>query len=178
MAPVPIHLLILVLWCLGGEGFVQVPARCSHSSGSSSRHSRHPTAPWRPPLSSSSPPSVGRRLQEARYRSRLHIYFFGLGPAEIAVIVLAVSVFYGPDRLSKLRKKKGGKEGETEERINEIWIRENKQRIEDMQELAAKTRQQRSWQRINAAIEAGDPDILERLEDVDDVAAMGKGALK
>ena len=117
-------------------------------------------------------------MQEARYRSRLHIYFFGLGPAEIAVIVLAVSVFYGPDRLSKLRKKKGGKEGETEERINEIWIRENKQRIEDMQELAAKTRQQRSWQRINAAIEAGDPDILERLEDVDDVAAMGKGALK
>lgn len=109
---------------------------------------------------------MGQRLIGARQRSRLYIDFFGLGPSEIVVILVTVLIFYGPDRLTKLGKKAKDSD-ETDKPIPEIWIREANEAVADMQKFASKVRRRRAWDRINAAIEANDPVVMEKLAELD-----------
>ena len=125
----------------------------SSSSGSSGSRTRFPT-------------TVGQRLIHARQRSRLYIDFFGLGPSEIVVILVTVLIFYGPDRLSKLGKKAKDSD-DSDKPIPEIWIREANDAVADMQKYASKARRKRAWDRINAAIEANDPVVMEKLAQLD-----------
>lgn len=89
----------------------------------------------------------------------LQLDVFGLGPPEIAIMGVAFLVIYGPDRLRGQLRSSGVKS----ELVREGWKREQIERIRDMQELAEKGRRRRAMGRLEAAIESGDPEVLEEL---------------
>lgn len=116
--------------------------------------------------------TVGRMLVNARLRSRLYLDFFGLGPTELFTVLIAVTVFYGPGKLSSMNpmNNKGKKEGEEEDEEKEIpvmWVRENQKTIDERTKYASKIRQKRAWERINQAIGNNDPIIMEKLSRMD-----------
>ena len=115
--------------------------------------------------------TVGRTLVNTRQRSRLYLDFFGLGPTELFTVLIAVTVFYGPGKLSSMNpmNNKGKKEGEEEEEkeIPVMWVRENQKTIDERTKYASKIRQKRAWERINQAIENNDPTVMEKLSRMD-----------
>ena len=115
--------------------------------------------------------TVGRTLVSTRQRSRLYLDFFGLGPTELFTVLIAVTVFYGPGKLSSMNpmNNKGKKEGEEEEEkeIPVMWVRENQKTIDERTKYASKIRQKRAWERINQAIENNDPTVMEKLSRMD-----------
>ena len=115
--------------------------------------------------------SVGRTQVTARQRSRLYLDFFGLGPTELFTVLIAVTVFYGPGKLSSMnpmnKVKKGDGEEEEEQEIPVLWVRENQKSIDERTKYASKVRRKRAWERINQAIENNDPTVMEKLSRMD-----------
>ena len=114
--------------------------------------------------------TVGRTLIIARQRSRLYLDFFGLGPTELFTVLIAVTVFYGPGKLSSMNpmnKLKKGDEDEEEKEISVLWVRENQKSIDERTKYASKVRRKRAWERINHAIENNDPTVMEKLSRMD-----------
>lgn len=97
-------------------------------------------------------------IAQPRRRSRLNaIDIFGLGVPEVGVIILVFSVFYGPE----LRKKRG--ENLFDEDKLKPLERDQRKKIRNMVESAEGARKKRSMQRLQEAIERGDPVILDKL---------------
>lgn len=81
---------------------------------------------------------------------------------------VAFLVIYGPDRLRGQLRSSGMKS----ELVREGWKKEQIERIKDMQESAEKRRRSRAMQRLEAAIESNDPELLDELELLEDAGEI------
>eukprot|EP01031_Cornospumella_fuschlensis_P027768 gene27767-33537_t len=94
-------------------------------------------------------------------RKPLYIDIFGLGPAEVAVIVGAWAILFGPGQ-----KKATGAKGE---QVIGGWYKERKDRIEEMKKSATKRRVNRQLQFINNAMEENDEYVLTKMEEYNEL---------
>jgi Sec-independent protein translocase protein TatA len=99
--------------------------------------------------------------------SRLNLDIFGLGPSEV-VIIFGVGIFlYGPSNIrSQLRNQ--GVKGSI---VSEGWRAERAERIERMTKFATQRRRQRALQFINEAVESGDEEVLEKVDEFQEIFA-------
>jgi len=102
-------------------------------------------------------------VKPLRHKSatKLQLDLFGLGPAEVIVIAGAVVLLFGPDRIKSQLRDSGVKNTIT----SEGWKAEQEEKVQLMRNNADEKRKQRSWSRINNAIDREDPEIMQRLED-------------
>lgn len=110
---------------------------------------------------------LSKQLRNSSNRSAstaLKLDIFGLGPTEVVVIITAGVLLFGPDKLKSQLKEKGIKGG----LVSSGWRAESLERIDERRSYATKRRNQRSWDRINEAIEQGDDEMARRLADLAD----------
>jgi hypothetical protein len=87
----------------------------------------------------------------------LQLDFFGLGPPEVVVFFVAVTLLFGPDRVkAQLQAKDDGKI------VSKGWRADRAERIVDMQTYAQKTRRRRALDRVNEALEEEEPYVVQR----------------
>eukprot|EP01041_Mallomonas_annulata_P001389 gene1389-2674_t len=92
-----------------------------------------------------------------------HLDFFGLGIGEILVICVGGVILYGPSKL----KKKTNDSADIKSIPSDVVDVERYERIIDMKTYAKKARNERALVRINKAIEAEDPRVLNKLSDIE-----------
>lgn len=94
-------------------------------------------------------------------RRPLYLDIFGLGPSEIAVIVGAWAVLFGPGR-----KKETGAKGEN---VIGGWYKERKDRITEMKKAATERRVRRQLQFINEALEENNDYVLNKMDEYNEL---------
>ena len=99
-----------------------------------------------------------------RPSTALNLEVFGLGPTELVVILATGVLLFGPDRVKSQLREQGVKGGI----VSSSWRAESLDRIDAMRTYASKRRKDRSWDRINEAIESGDEEMALRLVDIAD----------
>ena len=77
-------------------------------------------------------------------RQPLYLDFFGLGPSEFVIIIVASAVLFGPDRI-KSQLRNSGVKGEF---VSSGWQAERKERIEDLEKRAYQVRKARLFNRL------------------------------
>ena len=109
-------------------------------------------------------PIQKRTCSSRSVSTALKLDIFGLGPTEVVVILTAGVLLFGPDKLKSQLREKGIKGGV----VSSGWRAESLERIDDLRSYASKRRKQRSWDRINEAIERGDDEMASRLAELAD----------
>lgn len=104
-------------------------------------------------------PNASRTSGRAR-ETRVGLDIFGLGPAEVVIIVGAAALLYGPGRLKEQLREKGVK-GTV---VSKGYKAEREERILNMVENADSQRKRRAWERVNLSLsEDEDGEVARRL---------------
>lgn len=96
--------------------------------------------------------------QQCRTSTSLSLDIFGLGPTEVAIMVGAGLVLFGPDRIKERLQAKKAVKGET---ISEGWVADREERITLMQKNAERVRKRRVLERMSKFLEEGDQDAID-----------------
>lgn len=107
------------------------------------------------------PNKLKKSASRCRQDTSLGIDVFGLGPPEVAVVAIVGFLLFGPEKV-KEQLRNSGVEGNLVQ--SDDPIDERQKRIRAMQKYAAKKRNERAWERVNAAIENEDVNTIEKLE--------------
>ena len=87
-------------------------------------------------------PIVSKGVQRGQ---PLYLDFFGLGPSEFVIIIVASAVLFGPDRI-KSQLRNSGVKGEF---VSSGWQAERKERIEELEKRAYAVRKARLFNRLD-----------------------------
>lgn len=155
-----LHVMILSLWVLIAY---LVTAKCfllRKGAPFSVPHQHRSTALLHLPNSKTSTmPSIVNKYHLPRSTSRLYLDVFGLGPAEVLVILVAAGVLFGPDQLKNRLQKSKPKAIADREKLPPAV-----RNMYEMMDIAEEVRKTRALRFLDEGIEQNDSYVLQRLE--------------
>ena len=110
-----------------------------------------------------------KSIQTRRISTALNLLdIFGLGAPELVVVMIAGAVLFGPDGVKKQLRQKGVESPV----LTEGPIAERAKRIKEELEYAKRCKDARSWRRINAALDADDPNMLRKMSELEEMGML------
>ena len=96
-----------------------------------------------------------------RPTSKLDLDIFGLGPPEVAIMVAAAALLYGPDRV-KIQLGKNGAKGVV---VSKGWQADHAARVDEMRKYAVSVRTERALSRLAQAIAEENLYVVDKMDE-------------